>query len=90
MGALIGPLGPLGAPTTTTARGSWGPLGPHTPPLTPSPHRSQLTPVATHHQEQDEAQARIQPSTTHNGGYVNFGEWHTVAHLDYILKEQLN
>ena len=29
-------------------------------PLTPSPDRSQFTPVATHHQEQDEAQAGVQ------------------------------
>ena len=41
-----------------------GPTRPLT--LTPSPHRSQLTPSAIHHQEQDEAQALKPPV---NGGH---------------------
>jgi hypothetical protein len=44
------------------ATGAWfePSIGRATLPLTPSPHRSQLTPSVIEHQEQDEAQAGVQ------------------------------
>ena len=49
------------------ARAVYQPLSSTPLPLTPSPHRSQLAPVTTHHQEQDDAEAGVQLEATQAG-----------------------